>query len=95
MSQQLFYIQDTRSHVGNSMLWWRHDSCGYVCDIRKAKVFTAKEARAICRGRGRFARTNRRDGKRMWPKDYIDKRVAAHVDMQECKWQEAMREPTP
>lgn len=84
-----FYIQDTRSYVGNSMLWWEKENCGYVCDIQKARIFTKVEARKICRGRGRYARTNQKDGKRMWPKKYIDERISHTIDMQDCDWKQA------
>lgn len=84
-----FYIQDTRDYVGNSMLWWANNDSGYVCDIRKAKVFTEAEARKICRGRGRYTRTNRQDGKRMWPKEYINQRISQHIDMQDCDFEQS------
>ena len=90
MMRKKFYIQDTRSYVGNSMLWWKHDNCGYVCDIRQARIFTNEEARKICRGRGRYAQTSR-DGKRMWPKDYIDERISHHIDMQHCDTAKAQK----
>ncbi|GAH14775.1 unnamed protein product, partial [marine sediment metagenome] len=81
---KLFYIQDTRSYVGNSMLWWEENNSGYVCDIRKAKVFTEEEAKKICPGRGRYYRSSQ-NGKRMWPKEYIDQRISQHIDMQHCE----------
>lgn len=70
-----FYIQDTRSYVGNSMLWWVKGNCGYVCDIRKAKVFCETEAKKIC-----FGLTD----KKIWPKEYIDTLISHHIDMQDC-----------
>lgn len=85
-----FYIQDTRDYVGNSILWWANNNSGYVCDIRKAKIFTEDEAKKICRGRGRYHRTNQQDGKRMWPKEYIDQRISFHIDMQDCNFKQAM-----
>jgi len=36
MSENLYYIQDTRSVVGNCALWWRKDDQGYTCDIDDA-----------------------------------------------------------
>lgn len=69
-----FYIQDTRSYVGNSMLWWKEDNCGYVCDIRKAKVFGTREAEILCEHTDSF---------KMWPKDYIDTLIEHHIDMQD------------
>jgi len=36
-----FYIQ--KGYVGNAVLWWGLNSSGYVCDIRKAQLYTKKE----------------------------------------------------
>jgi len=78
--EDLYYLQDTRTHVGNSMMWWAKDSKGYVCDIRKAHVFTRKEA---------FEQYKARSTDRPWPKKYIDARVSHHIDMQHCRREEA------
>jgi len=86
---QLFYIQDRRNYVGNSMLWWEENNNGFFCDIRKARIFTEAEARKICRGRGRYARTSRY--LKMWPKDYIDKRISHHIDMQDCDFKKTLK----
>lgn len=69
-----FYIQNTRGYVGNSMLWWKHDNCGYVCDIREAKVFTKIEAEKLCK-RGVYLK--------VWPKEFIDARISHHIDIQD------------
>ncbi len=71
--QDLYYLQDQRSMVGNSMMWWRKDHAGYCCDVREAHVFTKKEAYA-------FHRARKTDIP--WPKYYIDQRVSHHVDHQ-------------
>lgn len=43
--QKLYLIHDTtRGHVGNSMVWWRKNHCGYTCDVKFAHRFTRKEA---------------------------------------------------
>lgn len=78
----LFYVQDTRDYVSNSMLWWKNDNCGYVCDIQKAKVFTQKEIDEMqsCKKGG---------NKRAWPKEYIDERISHHIDMQDTDFTEA------
>lgn len=39
-SLQLYYLQDLRSIVGNSMVWWAINDSGYTCDIRCARVWT-------------------------------------------------------
>lgn len=73
-----FYVQDTRQYVGNCMVWWRGDNNGYTCDIREARIFSKGDAKQICK-RKRSERT-----KKMWSKEYIDKRISHHIDMQDC-----------
>lgn len=36
----LYYIQDSRSYVGNCVVFWGKDGGGYVCDITKAGLYT-------------------------------------------------------
>ncbi|MHC4301430.1 MAG: hypothetical protein ACYS7Y_29540 [Planctomycetota bacterium] len=72
---KLFYVQDARQHVGNSMLWWAKNHEGYTCDIRKAHVFSEVEI-----NQARFLRGTDIP----WPKNYIDARVSFHIDMQHC-----------
>jgi hypothetical protein len=36
-----FYIQ--KGYVGNAVLWWGLNSCGYVCDIEEAQLYTREE----------------------------------------------------
>lgn len=78
----LYYIQDTRTYVGNSMSWWRKEGHGYTCDIREAELFTLARAEEICRT-SHF---------KMWPRTYIDSRVSHHIDMQTCDPEVAMQE---
>lgn len=40
---ELYYLQDKRSIVGNSMMWWAINGCGYTCDIRCAQTWTKEE----------------------------------------------------
>ncbi len=42
--QEMFYLQDARSYVGNCPLWWSKDRGGYTCDLDKAGLFTYEEA---------------------------------------------------
>lgn len=42
----LFYIQNSRSYVGNDVLWWRPNSDGYTCQIDEAGLYDE----AFCRG---------------------------------------------
>lgn len=74
VGEELYYIQDTsRGYVGNSLMWWKHNDCGYVCDIKQARVWTKEEAEKMCK---------EADDLRMWRKDYIDKRIQHHIDTQ-------------
>jgi len=71
-----FYIQDCRNYVGNSMLWWKHGNCGYVCDIREAKVFTKAGAERICKRAAHF---------KMWLKEFIDARIEHHISRENMR----------
>lgn len=75
--EELYYVQDARSYVGNSMSWWAKGNSGYVCDICKAAVYTKKEAISVTRDR---------DTDVAWPKEYIDERISQHIDAQHCKY---------
>lgn len=50
-SAPLFYIQDTRSVVGNCAVWWCPDRGGYTCDLTKAGLYDEAEAREITSNR--------------------------------------------
>lgn len=78
---RLFYIQDKRAHVGNSMVWWRKEGRGYGCDIREAEVFDEDRAKRLIADAGYKYQA--------WPKDYIDSRISHHIDMQHCEHDES------
>lgn len=93
MSDDEYYIQDSRDHVGNDMLFWAIDGKGYVTDMRKAHVYTKAEA---------VAQHERRITDIPWPKAYIDSKTRPAVDMQYVKRAEALagtgielRKPVP
>lgn len=46
-----YYIQDTRSYCGDSVMWWRHEGAGYTFRLDEACEYDEEEARAIERGR--------------------------------------------
>jgi hypothetical protein len=69
----VFYLQDSRSYIGNNMLFWAVDGAGYTTDMRKAHVFTKAEA---------VAQHQVRETDIPWPKEYIDARTRPAVDMQ-------------
>jgi hypothetical protein len=74
MSEELYYIQDKRSIVGNSLTWWRKGGYGYGCNILEAEVFTKERAWSLIASSGHKYRA--------WPKAYIDARISHHVDFQ-------------
>jgi hypothetical protein len=76
-----FYLQDSRSYVGNDVLWWAHGGNGYTTDLRKAQVYTNEEAQSM-----HFARTSDIP----WPKPYIDGKTRPAVDFQYIKRDEAL-----
>ena len=76
-NERLYYVQDPRSYVGNSMLWWKHDNRGYTCEIRKARVFTETEIKDM---------DSIQFGEKVaYPKHLIDGRIQHHIDMQSCQ----------
>lgn len=77
-----YYIQDKRSMVGNSMLWWRKGGLGYGCNLAEAEVFSLERAQALIRSSGYKYRA--------WPKEYIDQRVSQHVDLQHVELDSAL-----
>ncbi|UGQ44937.1 hypothetical protein [Massilia endophytica] len=81
MSDDLFYLQDSRSYVGNDMLFWAKDGNGYTTDISKAQVYSKADA---------VARHQIRETDIPWPKSYIDAKTRPAVDMQYVKCDEAL-----
>ncbi|MCG0582133.1 hypothetical protein L6Q82_29605 [Burkholderia cenocepacia] len=77
---ELFYLQDSRSFVGNDVLWWA-DPDGYTTDLRKARLFTRDDAQQ---------HHNIRETDIPWPKEYIDAKTRPAVDVQYIKRDEAL-----
>ncbi len=76
-----FYLQDSRSYVGNDILFWR-DGGGYTTNVNEAEVFTKEAA----------LRQNRsRETDIPWPKNYIDNKTRPAVDMQYTNIKSALR----
>ncbi|SAL10279.1 hypothetical protein AWB73_00086 [Caballeronia turbans] len=78
-----FYLQDSRSFVGNDVMWWAKNRNGYTTDLRSAHVFTKEEAQA---------QHNARATDIPWPKEYIDQKWRPAVDFQYIKKEEALRD---
>lgn len=80
MSEE-FYLQDSRSYVGNDMLFWRVGGAGYTTNINEAAIYTKESAQA---------QHNMRDTDIPWPKSYIDGKTRPAVDMQYVRRDEAL-----
>jgi hypothetical protein len=76
-----FYLQDSRSYVGNDMAFWAKAG-GYTTDVSKAEVFTKERA---------VSQHQMRETDIPWPKAYIDARTRPAVDFQYCKRAEALQ----
>lgn len=76
-----FYLQDSRSYVGNDVLWWAMNGNGYTTDLSKAHVYSKDEAQRL---------HNFRPTDIPWPKAYIDQKTRPAVDLQYIKRDEAL-----
>lgn len=77
-----YYLQDSRSYVGNDVLLWGKDGNGYTTDISKAQVYTQADA---------LARHRSRPTDIPWPKVYLDAKTRPAVDMQYINRNEALQ----
>lgn len=80
-NEDKWYLQDTRSYVGNDVMWWAKDGKGYTTDVSKAHVYDRDAA---------FRQAAMRGTDRAWPKAYIDGKTRPAVDMQYINHEEAI-----
>lgn len=73
MSEQRYYIQDTRSFHGNAVVWWAPEGKGYTSHLDVAGLWTEDEARKI-----ELNRTT----DRAIPEDVARGAASLHVDAQ-------------
>jgi len=66
-----YYLQDTRSTVGNAVFWWKKDGYGCTTDITQAEKFNV--------------RGSSRPSDISWPVSYIDSIAKPTVDFQKLK----------
>lgn len=83
MDADLWYLQDTRSYVGNDVMWWAKEGKGYTTDVSKAHVYDRASA---------FRQADARGVDRPWPKSYIDSKTRPAVDVQYINHDEAITE---
>lgn len=72
-----YYVQDARNYVGNAVLWWGLNSCGYVTDLKKAQKYTKEEIVSKF-GEGRETDI-------IWPASHVEGAIREYVDMQGLK----------
>lgn len=77
----LFYIQDSRSSVGNNVLWWAKHGNSYTTNLAEAEVFTKEEA--VRQHESRITDIP-------WPKAYVDGKARPVVDMQYLRKSEVL-----
>lgn len=76
---ETYVVQDTRCIVGNCVLWWAKDHCGYVCELDKAHVFTGYEVTRRVDNLGPHASGSTFVA---WPWTLANKHVVKHVRME-------------
>ncbi len=64
----LYYVQDTRSIVGNCGSWWAPNGAGYVCSIDEAGKYTGAYV----------ADHMSRETDVAWPVEYVEQRTVRH-----------------
>jgi hypothetical protein len=77
---KMFYLQDSRSYVGNDMQFWAIGG-GYTTNVSQANTYTLAEAQD---------QHNSRETDIPWPKEYIDGKTRPAVDVQYCRRDEAL-----
>jgi hypothetical protein len=70
-NEEMYYIQDTRTYVGNSVMWWRVGGNGYTTDLKHAW-----RVPATWRGR---------ETDKLWPCSAIDAGSQLHFDHQKLR----------
>jgi hypothetical protein len=70
---QMFYLRDSRSNVGDTCLFWAKDGAGYVSDLNKAEVYTKEEAQRYF---------DSRDTDIPYSKEHVDQLATIRVDHQ-------------
>lgn len=73
--KRLFYLQNSTTYLGNSMLWWAKDG-SYTTDLTQAKLFTQDEAQA---------QHNARHTDIPWPAQYIHNASRLVIDRQDVR----------
>jgi hypothetical protein len=62
-----YYVQDSRTSVGNCILWWAPKGNGYVCDLNEAGIYDGDHVAEM------------RVTDVPWPVDYVRAHTVTHV----------------
>jgi hypothetical protein len=73
-ADEMYYVQDSRSYVGNSILWRGLGSSGYVTQLKDAQKYTKDEILK------RFS--DGRETDIIWQASHVEANVRTHVDAQ-------------
>ena len=68
-----YFIQDSRSFVGNDVLWWRPNGNGYTTVLEEAGIYSHEEA------------AGKRPSDIAWPIQTIRPLVRSTIDMQDLR----------
>lgn len=71
----MFYVQDKRNYVGNSVVWWGKDENGYVIDPNKAMKVTKEY----------ILSKKWRNTDVIWEATEVENNISWHVDAQYLK----------
>lgn len=74
----MFYVQDSRQYIGNSVLWHGLNGNGYTTDIKNAYKYTKAEILSKFK--------NGRDSDIVWNANHVDSNVSLHVDAQKLDY---------
>ena len=70
MKEEKYFLQDTRTIVGNCLVFWRKESKGYTTNLDDAELFTIEEA------------LSHRSTDRPWPESLMRSLARPMVDHQ-------------
>jgi hypothetical protein len=62
-----YYIQDSRTTVGNCALWWGPNRSDYLCDLKRAGIYSGADASRM------------RSTDVPWPVEHVRAVQVAHV----------------
>lgn len=70
----MYYVQDSRSYLGNLVYWWAKGSNGYTTYIDKAEKYTKEQ---LIKNFKNTSSTNL-----FWSVKHVNEKISKHVDIQ-------------